>query len=129
MLSWLRAQLLGKRLGPAFKTLLPKFKTLPSETVQEFLATGELTLDGHVFNKDEVSFCSVAVLVWISSVLLSFRSCRFMRCKFAHKTHAVEITTGDCLVSMLFVCRCLLAASSRVMRLCMVQVAMQKALC
>ncbi len=47
-------QVLGKRLGPAFKSLLPKIKDLSSEAVQEFLASGVLVVDGHTLTKEEV---------------------------------------------------------------------------
>jgi hypothetical protein len=48
-------QVLGKRLGPAFKTLLPLIKDLPSAAVQALDATGSLEVGGHVVNKDEVT--------------------------------------------------------------------------
>ena len=57
-------QVLGKRLGPAFKSLLPKIKDLSSEAVQEFLASGVLVVDGHTLTKEEVRFLVYILICW-----------------------------------------------------------------
>jgi len=52
-------KVLGKRLGPAFKTVLPKIKELPSAAVQSLLATGTITVEGHAIALEEVNVSRV----------------------------------------------------------------------
>ena len=47
-------QLLGKRLGAAFKKVLPVIKDLPSAVLQTFLSTGTLVVEGHTITLEEV---------------------------------------------------------------------------
>ena len=45
---------LGKRFGKQFKSIKQKIETLPSNSIEKYQETGEITLDGEIFKDDDI---------------------------------------------------------------------------